>query len=152
MLPGCSQQQGVLIMCDYSLHFITSRRACVGDKLVSTRFRNSVTRGFAAIGEPDMAVCLLPGTEVAFERDVECDAAFPFMRNRSLKQKVARFRQVNPEQPIRHHDALEFPDGQIALVTDLCEGQHATVLQLPAPAQAPSEAEPTAHVLAGTIA
>ena len=86
-----------------------------------------------------------------FERDVECDAAFPFMRNRSLKQKVARFRQVNPEQPIRHHDALEFPDGQIALVTDLCEGQHATVLQLPAPARAPSEAEPT-HVLAGTIA
>jgi hypothetical protein len=39
--------------------------------LVSTRFRNSVTRGFAAIGEPNVAVCLLPGTEIAFERDVE---------------------------------------------------------------------------------
>ena len=119
-------------MCDYSLHFVASRQARVGDKLVSTRFRTSPTRGFAAIGEPGMAVCLLPGTEVAFERDVECDAAFPFMRNRSLKQKVARFRQVNPEQPTRHHDALEFPDGQIALVTDLREGQRATVLQLPA--------------------
>ena len=103
-----------------------------------TRFRTSPTRGFAAIGEPDMAVCLLPGTEVAFERDVECDAAFPFMRNRSLKQKVARFRQVNPGQPTRHHDALEFADGQIALVTDLREGQRAIVLQLPAPERAPA--------------
>ena len=125
-------------MCDYSLHFVASRPARVGDKLVSTRFRTSPTRGFAAIGEPDMAVCLLPGTEVAFERDVECDAAFPFMRNRSLKQKVARFRHVNPEQPTRHHDALEFADGQIALVTDLREGQRATVLQLPAPERAPA--------------
>ena len=53
-------------MCDYSLHFVASRRARVGDKLVSTRFRTSPTRGFAAIGEPDVAVCLLPGTEVAF--------------------------------------------------------------------------------------
>ena len=125
-------------MCDYSLHFVASRAAREGDKLVTTRFRTSTTRGFAAIGEPNMAVCLLPGTEVAFERDVECDAAFPFMRNRSLKQKVARFRQVNPEQPTRHHDALEFPDGQIALVTDLREGQRATVLQLPATERAPT--------------
>jgi hypothetical protein len=131
------------MMCDYSLHFVASRPAHVADKLVSTRFRNSLTRGFAAIGEPNVAVCLLPGTEVAFEHDVECDAAFPFMRNRSLKQKVARFRQVNLDQPARHHDALEFPDGQIALVTNLCEGQHATVLQLPALERTPSEAVTT---------
>ena len=31
-----------------------------------------------------------------------------------------------------HHDALEFPDGQILLLTLLGEGQQATVLQLPA--------------------
>jgi hypothetical protein len=140
--PAVRSNRELLIMCDYSLHFVASRRARVGDKLVSTGFGTSPTRGFAAIGEPDMAVCLLPGTEVAFERDVECDAAFPFIRNRSLKQKVARFRQVNLEQPTRHHDALEFPDGQIALVTELCEGQHATVLQLPAPERAPTERAP----------
>jgi hypothetical protein len=74
------------------------------------------------------------------------------MRNRSLKQKVARFRQVNPEQPTRHHDALEFSDGQIALVTDLREGQHATVLQLPAPERASSEAAPTERAPVGTMA
>ena len=139
-------------MCDYSLHLVASRPARVSDKLVSTRFRASLTRGFAAIGEPDVAVCLLPGTEVAFERDVECDAAFPFIRNRNLKQKVARFRQVNLDQPARHHDALEFPDGQIALVTDLCEGQHAIVLQLPAPERALSEAVTTERAPVSTMA
>ena len=40
-----------------------------------------------------------------------------------------------------HHDALEFPDGQIVLLTRLCEGQHATVLQLPASPRATNEAE-----------
>jgi hypothetical protein len=150
--PAVRSNRELLIMCDYSLHFVASRQARVGDKLVSTRFRTSPTRGFAAIGEPDMAVCLLPGTEVAFERDVECDAAFPFMRKRSLKQKVARFRQVNPEQPTRHHDALEFPDGQIALVTDLREGQRATVLQLPAPERASSERAPTERAPVSTMA
>jgi hypothetical protein len=120
-------------MCDYSLHFVTSRSAKVGDRLVSTQFRNSITRGFAAIGEPDVAVCLLPGTELAFENEVEYDPALgAFLRNRKVRQKVARFRKVNNEQPHLHHDALEFPDGQIVLLTRLCEGQHATVLQLPA--------------------
>ena len=54
-------------MCDYSLHTVTSRPAKVGDKLVSTEFRNSVTRGFSAVGDPTVAVCLRPGTEIAFE-------------------------------------------------------------------------------------
>jgi hypothetical protein len=138
-------------MCDYSLHFVASRPARVGDKLISTRFRNSVTRGFGAIGEPNVAVCLLPGTEVAFERDVECDAAFGLLRNRSFKQKVARFRKVNLDQPTAHHDALEFPDGKIALVTDLREGQRATVLQLPMSARTPTEAEPGRGLAALTV-
>ena len=58
-------------MCDYSLHNVASRPAKVGDKLVTTQFFNSCTRGFSAIGEPNVAVCLLPGTEVAFDNDVE---------------------------------------------------------------------------------
>ena len=121
-------------MCDYSLNFVASRPAKVGDRLVSTRFRNSITRGFAAIGEPDVAVCLLPGTELAFENEVEYD-------NRKVRQKVARFRKINSEQPHLHHDALEFPDGQIVLLTRLCEGQLATVLQLPAFPHTKSQAE-----------
>jgi hypothetical protein len=139
-------------MCDYSLNFVASRPARVGDKLVSTRFRTSLTRGFAAIGEPTVAVCLLPGTEVAFVRDAECDGAFRIFRRRSLKQKVARFRQINLDQPTMHHDALEFPDGEIVLVTELREGQFATVLQLPAPERAPSKAAPTERAPVSTMA
>ena len=72
-----------------------------------------------------------PGTELAFEKEVECDASFRFLPARKSPHKVARFRQVNLNRPAAHHDALEFPDGKIVLVTDLCEGQAATVLQLP---------------------
>ena len=137
-------------MCDYSLHFVASRPARVGDKLVSTRFRTSPTRGFAAIGQADRAVCLLPGTEVAFERDVEFDGLFGVRRR--LKQKLARFRQINLDQPTMHHDALEFPDGEIVLVTELREHQHATVLQLPALERVPSEAVTTERVPVSTMA
>jgi hypothetical protein len=48
------------------------------------------------------------------------------------KVRLARFRQINLDNPVIHHDALEFPDGQVVLVTRLCAGQRATVLQLPA--------------------
>ena len=49
-----------------------------------------------------------------------------------IKDKTAIFRQINKEKVAAHHDALEFPDGQIVLLTFLREGQQATVLQLPA--------------------
>ncbi len=119
-------------MCDYSLHSVASRPAKVGDKLVSTRFTNSITRGFSAVGEQHVAVCLMPGTELAFEQEVECEPAFGFLGKKKLPYSVARFRQINKHQPNVHHDALEFPDGQIVLLTKLCEGQRAIVLQLPA--------------------
>ena len=117
-------------MCDYSLHLLTSRPAKVGDKLVTTKFVNSITRGFATVEEPTVAVCLLPGTEVAFEKDI-IEYRLTLHPNRKIREKVARFRQVNKDQPSVHHDALELPDGQIVLVTKLAGGQHATVLQMP---------------------
>jgi hypothetical protein len=119
-------------MCDYSLDLVASRPAKVGEKLVSTRFPSSTTRGFASVEERNVAVCLLPGTELAFEEEVQCDVGSVFNSRRQIGHKLARFRQVNKGQPNVHHDALEFPDGQIVLLTKLCEGQQATVLQLPA--------------------
>jgi hypothetical protein len=119
-------------MCDYSLHHVASRPATVGDKLVSTKFVNTPTGGFAAVDNPNVAVCLCPGTELAFERDVECEPVLGILPSRKIGQRLARFRQVNVEQPCVHHDALEFPDGKIVLVTRLREGQQATVLQMPA--------------------
>ena len=118
-------------MCDYSLHNVASRPAKVGDELVATCFANAITRGFAAVGEPDVAVCLLPGTELAFENEVQYDRTFGRAR---VDQRVAKFQQVEMDNPNVHHDALEFPGGQIVMVTRLTSGQRATVLQLPAPA------------------
>jgi hypothetical protein len=125
-------------MCDYSLHGVLNRPARIGDKLLSTNFVNSFTRGFTAVGEPKVAVCLRPGTELAFEQGVEVEHVFRRLMPRfgfgKTSQVVARFRQVNMDRPDTHHDALEFPNGKIVLVTRLCPGQHATVLQLPAAA------------------
>jgi hypothetical protein len=129
-------------MCDYSLHLVASRPAKIGDKLVTTKFNNTLTGGFAGVQEPTVAVCLLPGTEVAFEREVECENIFKVFRSQKLiRQKVARFRQINLEEPNVHHDALEFPDGQVVKLTRLRAGQHATVLQLPPSPRATNEPE-----------
>jgi hypothetical protein len=119
-------------MCDYSLQYVASRPAKVGDVLVTTRFDDSITRGFTALGEPQVAVCLLPGTEIAFEKDVEYDHFLAVFRNRKVGATVAQFRKIDPERQHVHHDALEFPNGKIVLLTQLSEGQRATVLQLPA--------------------
>ena len=108
----------------------------IEDKLVATKFNRSITRGFAAVGEPKVAVCLLPGTEIVFDENVECEPSFGVLPNKKIGQRLARFRQVNLDNPVAHHDALEFPDGQVVLVTRLCAGQCATVLQLPAGARA----------------
>jgi hypothetical protein len=122
-------------MCDYSLHLVASRPAKVGDKLVATDFVRSITRGFSAVGEPEVAVCLLPGTEIAFDEEVQYDRAFSLFGKARVEHKVARFRQVNMDDPHVHHDALEFPGGQIVMVTRLMPGQRASVLQLPASAR-----------------
>jgi len=128
-------------MCDYSLQNVISRPAKVNDKLVSTKFSNSITRGFAAIGEPNVAVCLLPGTEVAFEKEVAYEDGWSIFRNKTVAEKVARFRQIDKDKPSVHHDALEFPNGEIVLITTLREGQQVTVLQMPASPHTVKEAQ-----------
>ena len=129
-------------MCDYSLYGVASRPAEVGDKLVTTHFTNSFTRGFAAVGAPNVAVCLRPGTELAFEKNAVCKAAYGFLPDREIGEKAALFRQINREWPNTHHDALEFASGEIVLLTRMIEGQHATVLQLPAGVHYEEAAEP----------
>ena len=118
-------------MCDFSLQASKSRPAQVADKLVTFNFGRG-TNGFKGADEPigdATAVCILPGTELAFD-------TIPVVRwlteHEKPKHNVARFRQINKETPNIHHDALEFPDGQVILLTSLEVDQHCTVLQLPA--------------------
>ena len=121
-------------MCDYSLQSIMSRPAKIGD-ILTTRDFGTGTRGFAAAEDARVAVCVLPGTELAFSNAVTVTDPdvrfFASWRVRTLDYATAIFRQVNKHEPRVHHDVLEFPDGRIVLLTHLCEGQKATVLQLP---------------------
>ena len=91
----------------------------------------------------------MPGTELAFAREVACLSTGPlWWKTRAISHQTAIFRQVNKERFAADHDALEFPDGRTVLLTFLCEGQAATVLQLPAqpaprPTHKPRSASPT---------
>jgi len=128
-------------MCDYSLHNVKSRPAKIGDKLTVRDFGTG-TRGFAASENPSVAVCVLPGTELAFAHEVKRLPArlWPW-HDAAISHKTAIFRQISKDKVAAHHDALEFPDGQIVLLTLLTEGQLATVLQLPAEPKTAVEAE-----------
>jgi len=129
-------------MCDYSLQNVRSRPAKVGDKL-TTRDFGAGTRGFAAAEDAGVAVCVLPGTELAFSGAVTI-ADYRFVvgwKMEMLSYATAIFRQVNKNEQLKHHDALEFPDGRIVLLTKLREGQEATVLQLPAQPTTAAEAD-----------
>ena len=117
-------------MCDYSLKSVSSRPAKVGDKL-TTRDFGTGTRGFCASEDANVAVCILPGTELSFADEIVCKSTGLFPWRRMVNHKTAIFRKINKQRLAAHHDALEFPDGQLMLLTLLCEGQQATVLQLP---------------------
>lgn len=136
-------------MCDYSMHAVASRPAKVGETLITTTFRGTSTRGFASEDEPAVAVCLLPGTELAFAENVKYDNRWIWTK--TIDFRVGKFGAIEPGVPQRHHDAIEFPDGSSVLVTQLCEGQHVTVLQLPAIPQATARARPTDQTPATSI-
>lgn len=129
-------------MCDYSLMHLASRPAKVGDKLVSSAFSHTISHGFVEDGVPDVAVCLLPGTEIGFDQEPKTRIQTLFQRvfGWQPKQKVATFRQINLDNLHTHHDALEFADGNMVMVHNLEIGQRASVLQLPAAPKTEREA------------
>jgi hypothetical protein len=119
---------------------VASRAAKVDDKLITRNFGTD-TRGFASPDDPNTAICLLPGTELAFAQPIQVIAPLGFSTTKRTDHRLAIFRQVNKRQEMTHHDALEFPHGSTVLLTILCEGQQATVLQLPARPTTPAEEE-----------
>ena len=137
-------------MCDYSLQNVKSRPAKVGDKLTTQQLlywhyagllrRKMPTRRFAFFRERSSPL-----------QPVRCRrprGLFGWKAN-MIAHTTAIFRQINKDNPRAHHDALEFPDGQIVLLTHVIEGQEATVLQLPAQPATAAEAkaqERVAHV------
>ena len=143
---GLETIEEVFSMCDYSLHTVKSRPARVSDKLTTRQF-NTGTRGFAAPEDANTAVCVLPGTELVFAKAVGYwpRRLFSWKAGR-VNHTTAIFRQINKGSPHTCHDALEFPDGQIVLLTDLVEGQEAMVLQLPAQSATAAELKRVAYI------
>ena len=134
-------------MCDYSLMHVKSRPAVVGETLVTSNFGTG-TSGFRG-EDKDVAVCLIPGTELAFDKPVSYMPKNVYgtytLKDTETPHKTAIFRQINRENRIAHHDALEFPDnsgvGETILLTLLIPDQRAKVLQLPAAPKTEKEAE-----------
>jgi hypothetical protein len=135
-------------MCDYSLHAVATRPAQVGETLITTTFRGTSTRGFASESEPAVAVCMLPGTELAFAETVQYDNGWFWARGINFRE--GKFGAINPDVPHHHHDAIEFPDGSSVLVTQLLEGQRVTVLQLPVVQQITAHAQTAGDTSAAT--
>ena len=127
-------------MRDFSLQSVRSRPAKIGDKLVTRDFGTG-TRGFADADGPKLAVCVMPGTELAFTQEIEFLPSLFVWKRRIVNCRTAIFRQINKDVERSHHDALEFPDGQTLLLNHLCPGQEATVLQLPAQPTTAAEAD-----------
>jgi hypothetical protein len=125
-------------MCDYSLQHVQSRPAKAAERLTTRNFGTG-TRGFCSPDDHSTAVCLLPGTELAFDAPIQANVP-------AVSHRTAIFRQINKTVPYTHHDALELPDGQLLMLTHLAEGQSATVLQLPAAPKSPQEAQEQARV------
>jgi hypothetical protein len=102
---------------------VRTRPAKVGDSLTTRRF-NMGTRGFSAPEDNNVAVCLLPGTELSFAEEIRRVSLWPWSK-RVINHRTAIFRRVNQDKPAAHHDALGCPDGQIVLLTFLKCGQQA---------------------------
>jgi hypothetical protein len=103
------------------------------------------TRGFSASEDKNVAVCVPLGTELSFAADGRRMRLWPW-QDKAINQKTAIFRRINRHDPFANHDALEFSDGQIVLLTVLAECQRATFLQLPATAIGSKATEEASYV------
>jgi hypothetical protein len=84
-------------MCDYSLQTVRSRPARVGEKLRSQHF-NTGTIGFASPEDANTAVCVLPGTELAFAIAIRCMPCGLFgWKTKVVNHTTAIFRQMNKD-------------------------------------------------------
>jgi hypothetical protein len=125
-------------MCDYSLMHVKSRPAAVADKLVTSGFVASSSKGFRAPDDCETAVCVLPGTEITFEQPIVFKSDeygmddYWSMGRATRPAQVAIFRQVNLEHPCMHHDCIELADGERIMLTNIESDIAVTVLQMPA--------------------
>ena len=112
--------------------YIKSRPAKVGEKLRTQQFHPGRVE-FAARKMPIRRFVFFRERSLPSRPAIRCSPRGLFgWKMIVLNHKTATFRQINKDNPRTHDDALEFSDGRMVLLTNLLEGQEATVLQLPA--------------------
>lgn len=133
-------------MCDYSLSSVKSRAAAKDDQLIVRNFGTG-TKGFSDLKDPTTAVCVLPGTELAFDQEIKSPylkagvVEFLLLKKQAPSSATAIFRQINVHDRHSHHDCLELPDSRQILLTHLVEGQTCRILALPAAPKTAKEAK-----------
>ena len=122
------------------MEHVASRPAVVGDELTLTRsYGGSSSKGFFPTSEENSttAVCLIPGTELAFAEPIKinaCDSFYYESDHVVSEYSVAKFVEKGSKEndKFQYHDALELPNGRQVILQALPMGQKCTVLQLPA--------------------
>jgi len=99
--------------------------AQLGERVVTAQFID--TRGFAAAHDHEMEIRISTGTELAFDKFIECEPKGVRTSPKKIRRKRVRFWRFAK----RNVDALRFKDGFAILLNDVCLGQYATVAKLP---------------------
>ena len=119
-------------MCGYSLENKLARPALQGENLMTCQFSGSTTSGFCDAINPEMAVCISAGTEIAFLAPIRFTGFWRIgLHSQHYGAKLARFREVTLDRGGRHRDALELENGGIILLNELEARQTVTILQIP---------------------
>jgi hypothetical protein len=109
-----SEKKEVFSICDYSLHNVKARPAKLGEKLTTHHF-NSGTTGFSGSEDANTAVCVLPGTELAFARSVSYWPRGLFAwKARTIRHRTAIFRQINNDNPQRTTMRWNLPTARLS--------------------------------------
>lgn len=128
-------------MCDYSVMAERTREAKVGDRLITSKFGLLGHTGFRELyGDRHTAVCLRPGTELAFDDPVPNPHHESNERLPKFLSTTAKFTQINKGKTHTMHDVIEFNDNQSMWLGYVPTGQIATILQLPAKPKTVKEA------------
>jgi hypothetical protein len=125
-------------MCDYSMHAIKNRKAVVGDKVKTSDFARTSSPGLESITEPNLAICLIPGTGVEFDEPVQHRDVSVNGIGVTLPFKIGRYVR-KPGHEAEFHDAFQFPDGTVVLMAYLVTNQTGTVTYVPEEVVKPTE-------------
>lgn len=126
-------------MCDYSLHNAKSRKAAVGDEVVTDHPTFGSGLALTDIHDPSCAICLMEGVGVEFDRPITFVAP-DWNQTGYRTARYVHFNSYNGANYRRcsmlrvspaYRDWLQLPDGSTYPIASLREGQTGRVAVVP---------------------